>query len=347
MVVVMNLHATKEQVEAVNCRLAEMGFQPHVITGVNRIVIGAVGNKRDNILAMGLESIPGVEKIVPIMKPFKLVSREVKEEGSVVKVKNAAFGGSEFTVIAGPCAVESEEQVHKAAEKAAAAGAKVLRGGAFKPRTSPYSFQGLEELGLKYLADAAARNNLACVTEIIDLHSLEKALKYVDMVQVGARNMQNFQLLREVGRCGKPVLLKRGLSATVEEWLLAAEYVYSEGNENIILCERGIRTFETSTRNTLDISAVPLVKEMSHLPVIVDPSHATGKRSLVAPMSMAAAASGADGIMVEMHPEPSKALCDGKQSLSPDEFVSMMRTLRSAAQAAGKALAGGEVVAAV
>lgn len=345
MVIVMNLNASKKHIEAVNSRLSEVGFKPHMIQGVNRIVIGAVGDKCERVQSLGLEIMPGVEKIVPIMRPYKLVSREAKEQGSIVKVGNALIGGKEFTVVAGPCAVENEDQVHTAARKARAAGAKILRGGAFKPRTSPYSFQGLEEEGLKYLSQAAIQNDMACVTEVIDIYSLEKSLKYVDMIQVGARNMQNFQLLREVGRSGCPVMLKRGLSATIEEWLMAAEYIMSEGNENIVLCERGIRTFETSTRNTLDLSAVPLVKEMSHLPVVVDPSHATGNRKLIVPMSNAAVASGADGVMIEMHPEPGRALCDGPQSLTPEEFEQLMHGMQRVALAVGRNIGGGEAVA--
>ncbi len=334
MVIVMNGNATSDQIEAVNQRLIELGLKPNLIKGINRIVIGAVGEERPEITL--LESMPGVERIVPIMKPFKLVSRENNKNGSAIRVGNCRFGKQNVVVIAGPCAVESEEQVHTAAKAARAAGANILRGGAFKPRTSPYSFQGLEEEGLKYLSKAAKANGMACVTEVIDLNSLEKALGYVDMLQVGARNMQNFQLLREVGRSKKPVLLKPGLSATIEEWLMAAEYIISEGNDKIILCERGIRTFEPYTRNTLDLSAVPLVKELSHLPIVVDPSHATGKRSLIPPMAKAALASGADGIMVEIHPNPSQALCDGPQSLSPTEFKQLMDELIAIADAINK-----------
>lgn len=316
-------------------RLEKNGFQAHMIHGVKRIVIGAVGD-RGAISSLGLEIMPGVEKVVPIMKPFKLVSREANGDNSVIQVGGVSFGGPEFVIIAGPCAVESREQMYKAAEAVKKAGARVLRGGAFKPRTSPYSFQGLEEEGLKLLAAAATEHGLATVTEVIDMYSLEAALKYVDMIQVGARNMQNFQLLREVGKAGRPVLLKRGLSATVEEWLMAAEYIMSEGNGNIILCERGIRTFETYTRNTLDLSAVPLVKGLSHLPVVVDPSHATGERHLVGPMARAAVAAGADGLMVEVHPQPREALCDGHQSLSPAQFADLARELDAVAAAVGR-----------
>ncbi|MDD3652667.1 MAG: 3-deoxy-7-phosphoheptulonate synthase [Desulfotomaculaceae bacterium] len=335
MVVVMNLSAGPEQINAVQQRLEQFGFDIHIIRGVNRLVIGAVGDRRI-ISSLGLENMPGVESIIPIMKPYKLVSRESKGKSSVIKVKDLVIGGDEVTVIAGPCAVESREQLLTAARQVRRAGAVILRGGAFKPRTSPYSFQGLEEEGLKLLAEASVETGLVTVTEVIDEVSLELAIKYVDIVQIGARNMQNFHLLRSVGRSGKPVLLKRGLSATIEEWLMAAEYIFSEGNESVILCERGIRTFERATRNTLDLSAVPVVKRLSHLPVIVDPSHATGDLRLVAPMARAAVAAGADGLLVEAHPEPQKALCDGPQSLTPEEFYNLMASLRLVAAVVGR-----------
>ncbi|MCS5695739.1 3-deoxy-7-phosphoheptulonate synthase [Desulfofundulus thermocisternus] len=336
MVVVMDGRASAWEVEAVIMRLKEHGFSPHPIYGVRRIVIGAVGDRR-TLDSLGLENMPGVERVVPIMKPYKLVSREAREEDTVVRVGGAAIGGNQLVVIAGPCAVESREQLLAAAHRVRQAGAVILRGGAFKPRTSPYSFQGLEEEGLKLLAEAARQTGLATVTEVVDEYSLELAVQYVDMLQVGARNMQNFRLLQAVGRSGKPVLLKRGLSATVEEWLMAAEYIMSEGNEQIVLCERGIRTFEQSTRNTLDLSAVPLVKSLSHLPVIVDPSHATGDRRLVGPMARAAVAAGADGLLIEVHPEPARALCDGPQSLTPAQFAALMEELRAVAAAVGRA----------
>lgn len=323
MVIVMNVNARQQEIDTVMEKLQELGFNGHLIRGVKRIVIGAVGD-RAMISALGLEALPGVEKVVPIMQPFKLVSREVCGESSRVTVGNVVIGGGEPVVIAGPCAVESRGQLLLAARRAAMAGARILRGGAFKPRTSPYSFQGLEEEGLKFLREASRETGLPTVTEVVDEASLELAVNYVDMVQVGARNMQNFKLLQAVGRCGKPVLLKRGFSATIEEWLMAAEYVVSEGNAELVLCERGIRTFEKYTRNTLDLSAVPLVKRLSHLPVIVDPSHATGKRELVAPMSLAAIAAGADGLIIEMHPQPCNALCDGPQSLTPEELDALM-----------------------
>ncbi len=342
MVVVMNLTAGQEHIKAVQQRLEQYGFEFSLIRGVKRLVIGAVGD-RQVIGSLGLEAMPGVEKILPIMKPFKLVSRESKGENSLVRVKNVVIGGDDVTVIAGPCAVESREQLLTTARRVRQAGAGVLRGGTFKPRTSPYSFQGLEVEGLKLLAEASAETGLATVTEIVDETSLKLALKYVDMVQVGARNMQNFHLLRMVGRSGMPVLLKRGFSSTIEEWLMAAEYIVSEGNENVVLCERGIRTFEVATRNTLDLSAVPVVKGLSHLPVIVDPSHATGNQRLVAPMARAAVAAGSDGVLIEVHPEPCKALCDGPQSLNPDEFDSLMAELRTVASAVGRVVGGGYI----
>lgn len=337
MVVVMKLTAKHEEIAAVQQRLEQAGFQAHFIRGVKRLVIGAVGD-RAVINSLGLETLDGVERVVPIMKPYKLVSREVKEENSLVKVKDAVFGGGKLVVIAGPCAVESREQLLAAACRVRLAGAKVLRGGAFKPRTSPYSFRGLGKEGLQLLAEVADEAGLAAVTEVLDETSLEMALEYVDMVQVGARNMQNFSLLQAVGCCQKPVLLKRGFSATIDEWLMAAEYILSEGNEEVVLCERGIRTFENATRNTLDLSAVSLVKELSHLPVIADPSHATGDRKLVAPMSRAAVAAGADGLIIEVHPDPAHALCDGPQSLSPDDFDLLMEELQGIAAAMGRDL---------
>lgn len=340
MVIVMDLTAGPEQIKAVQQRLEQYGFEIHFIRGVKRLVIGAVGDRQE-ITSLGLEIMPGVEKILPIMKPYKLVSRESKGKHSLVKVKDVTIGGNELTIIAGPCAVESREQLLTAARRVRQAGANILRGGAFKPRTSPYSFQGLEEEGLKILAEASQETGLVTVTEIIDEKSLDLALKYVDMVQVGSRNMQNYHLLRMVGRSDKPVLLKRGFSSTIEEWLMAAEYIVSEGNENVVLCERGIRTFENATRNTLDLSAVPLVKGLSHLPVLVDPSHATGIQRLVAPMGRAAVAAGADGLLVEVHPEPSKALCDGPQSLTPEDFDSMMAEIRMVAAAVGRVVGGG------
>ena len=338
----MNLAAGPEQVAAVQRKLKQYGFSIHIIRGINYLVIGAVGDRRV-VNSLGLEVMPGVERVVPIMKPYKLVSREFKRKNSLVKVKNVIIGDGGLVIIAGPCAIESREQLLNTAHRVRRAGASILRGGAFKPRTSPYSFQGLEAEGLKLLAEASAETELATVTEVMDEASLEKALEYVDMIQVGARNMQNFRLLRMVGRSDKPVLLKRGISATVEEWLMAAEYIVSEGNENVVLCERGIRTFEIATRNTLDLSAVPVTKELSHLPVIVDPSHATGNNRLVAPMARAAVAVGADGLLIEVHPEPCRAMCDGPQSLTPEDFDALMVELRLVAAAVGRGIEGGAV----
>ncbi len=332
MVIVMKLNSSPEQIENVNNRLRDSGFQIQAIHGVKRIVIGAVGD-RAAINTSTLETMPGVEKVLRIMKPYKMVCREVRGEDTVVQAGGVRIGGNRLAVIAGPCAVETKEQLYAAARAVKGAGATVLRGGAYKPRTSPYSFQGLEEEGLHLLAEAGAETGLATVTEVIDEESMRAAARYVDILQIGARNMQNFRLLQLAGQVKKPILLKRGLSATIEEWLMAAEYIVSSGNENVILCERGIRTFETSTRNTLDLSAVALVKTLTHLPVIADPSHATGKRELVGSMSQAAVAAGADGLIVEVHPNPAVALCDGPQSLDPEEFDDLMRRLRPLAAA--------------
>ena len=327
MVVVMDVKSTLEQIDIVNARLDQLGFQTQLIQGVKRIVIGAVGDRTVDDLR-DLQQMPGVEKIVPIMKPYKLVSREAQNENTVIDVRGVSIGGNSVTIIAGPCAVENRQQLLTAAHQVKEAGGHIIRGGAFKPRTSPYSFQGLEEEGLIILREASLETGLPVVTEIIDERSLELALDYVDIIQIGARNMQNFRLLKAVGQTDKPILLKRGMSATIEEWLMAAEYIISGGNGKIILCERGIRTFETSTRNTLDLSAVPMVKRLSHLPVIVDPSHATGDRGLVLPMSLAAIASGADGLILEMHPNPSQALSDGPQSLTPEGLEEVMNHLQ-------------------
>jgi 3-deoxy-7-phosphoheptulonate synthase len=280
--------------------------------------------------------MPGVEKIVPILKPYKLVGRELKKEDTVVDIKGIKVGGERLVIMAGPCAVESREQLMESARVVKNAGAQILRGGAFKPRSSPYSFQGLEEEGLVMLAEARAETGLAVVTEAVDTRDVEMVARYADVIQVGARNMQNFRLLKEVGQAGVPVLLKRGLSATIEEWLMAAEYIIAAGNPDIILCERGIRTYETATRNTLDLSAVAMVKELSHLPVIVDPSHATGTWKLVSPMARGAVAAGADGLIIEVHPDPPRALCDGPQSLTPQNFKEMIAGIAPVARAVGR-----------
>jgi len=338
LIVVMHHNATEEQIENVKKRLVQEGFDIHLSRGVARTIIGAIGDKT-RIPALALEAMPGVEKVVPILQPYKLVSREFKPESSTVKVRSLTVGGEEFHVIAGPCAVESREQLLEAAHMVKEAGATMLRGGAFKPRTSPYSFQGLREEGLKFLAEAREQTGLPVVTEVMDIESLPVVYEYTDVFQIGARNMQNFNLLRRVGETDKPVLLKRGPSATIEEWLLAAEYIMSAGNYKVILCERGIRTFEQYTRNTLDLSAVCAAKLLSHLPVVVDPSHGTGKWQLVAPMSKAAAAAGADGLLIEVHPNPSEALSDGPQSLTPDNFKALMQELALIAPAVGRKMA--------
>jgi len=314
-----------------------MGFSIHLSRGVEKTVIGAVGERRAEA-AQAIEAMPGVEKVVPILHPFKLAGSQFKPERTQVKVGNVVFGGEKVVVIAGPCAVESREQLITVAKAVKKAGADMLRGGAFKPRTSPYSFQGLEEEGLKLLAEAREETGLPFVTEVVNPRDIELVASYADMLQIGARNMQNFTLLREVGACGKPVLLKRGLAATIEEWLMAAEYIISAGNWNVVLCERGIRTFETFTRNTLDVSAIPAVKSLSHLPIIADPSHATGKSKLVTAVSLGAVAAGADGLLIEVHPCPSEALSDGPQSITPEEFDSLMAQLRPVTTAVGRRL---------
>ncbi|GAB4256675.1 3-deoxy-7-phosphoheptulonate synthase [Thermincola ferriacetica] len=338
MVVVMNLNVSEKQIQDVKNRLTQLGFKTHLIRGVERIVIGAIGDKK-NIDTSTLEMMPGVEKVVHIMQPFKLVSREAKSDDTIIKIKNVEIGGNQVVIMAGPCAVESREQMMAAARAVKEAGARIFRGGAYKPRTSPYSFQGFEEKGLELMAEAAQQENLITITEVIDQQSAELAAQYIDILQIGTRNMQNFQLLKKVGQLKKPVLLKRGLSATIEEWLMAAEYIMAEGNYEVILCERGIRTFETYTRNTLDLTAVPVIKRLSHLPVVVDPSHATGDWKLVTPMAKGAVAVGADGLLIEVHPDPSKALCDGPQSLTPENFKNLVLELEPIAKVTGRSLA--------
>lgn len=319
MVVVMQKGATQEQIKSVNERLIGAGFNVHLSEGINRTILGAVGD-RQRLEPSFLEAMPGVENVLSIVKPFKMASREFKATNTVIQVGKASFGDGSVPIIAGPCAVEGREQFIETAQIIKGKGADLLRGGAFKPRSSPYSFQGLGEEGLKIMAEARDITGLPIVSEVMDQKSVQMVADYVDIVQVGARNMQNFYLLKEVGKLNKPILLKRGLSATIEEWLMAAEYILDSGNNQIILCERGIRTFETYTRNTLDLSAVPLVKQLSHLPVVVDPSHGTGKRELISPMSMAAVACGCDGLIIEVHTNPAQAWSDGPQSLIPDDF---------------------------
>jgi 3-deoxy-7-phosphoheptulonate synthase len=339
MLIVMDSRATDEQIEAVENKIRSMGWTPHEIPGSLRIAIGITGNKGgvDPSLFM---SMPGVVECIPVSKPYKLVSRDVKPEDTVINVKGVEVGGRELVMMAGPCAVESRHQVLEIAEVISSLGVKFLRGGAYKPRTSPYSFQGLKEEGLKYLREAADKFNLRVVTEVKDTETLDLVFEYSDILQIGARNMHNFSLLEAVGKKRKPVLLKRGLSATIEEWLMAAEYIASQGNYEIILCERGIRTFEQYTRNTLDLNAVPLVKRLSHLPVVVDPSHGTGKWELVAPMTLASIAAGADGVMVEVHPNPENALSDGYQSLRLEKFAVLIDRVKKVASATGRIFPG-------
>ena len=328
MIISMRLHATKEEIEHVCERIREFGYKVHSIQGEERVVIGAVGIGDVTACLESLEAAPGVESAVRISAPYKFVSREFKKERTTIPVNGVEVGGSEFAIMAGPCSVESEKQIMETAEAVAATGAKILRGGAFKPRTSPYDFQGLELEGLKLLAKARQATGLAIVTEVMSEQDVEVVAEHSNIVQVGARNMQNFRLLKALGECRRPVLLKRGMSSTIMELLMSAEYITAHGNPNIMLCERGIRTFETATRNTCDIAAVPLLNELTHLPVILDPSHATGKRSLVPALARAAVAVGADGLLIEVHPFPEKAFSDGAQSLTLDQFRALINDLR-------------------
>ena len=337
MIIVMGQNASEADVAGVVGRLQSIGCEAHVSVGQFRTVVGAVGD-REKIQQLPWEAMPGVERAVPVLKPFKFVSREFQEEDSVVKVRGASVGGGTFTVVAGPCAVESRDQLFRTAEAVKAAGATILRGDAFKPRTSPYSFQGLGEDGLKILADAREEFGLPFVAEVLDPRDVELVSSYADIVRVGTRNMANFTLLTELGRQTRPVMLKRGFTATIEEWLNAAEYIYKEGNHHIIMAERGIRTFETASRNTLDITAVPVLKGLSHLPVLVDPSHSGGRRDLVAPLARAAVAAGADAIMVDVHPSPDTAKVDGPQALLPSEFSELMDSVRSLAAVMGRSM---------
>ena len=337
MLIVMKAGASKEDVAAVEKRIRELGFTPNDIPGATRLAIGITGNQGP--VDPGVFTVmAGVADAVPVSKPWKLVSREVKPDDTVVKIGAAQIGGGRFGVIAGPCAVESKEQVDEAATAVKAAGAHFLRGGAFKPRTSPYAFQGMKEDGLKILADAREKTGLPIVTEVMDTRDVELVGRYADVLQIGARNMQNFSLLEAVGAQPKAVMLKRGLSATISEFLMAAEYILKQGNYNVILCERGIRTFETMTRNTLDLGSIPLIKRLTHLPIIVDPSHGTGDRASVPALARAAVAMGADGLMVEVHPHPEKALSDGPQSLTPEGFAKLMDSVRAIAGVVGLGL---------
>lgn len=335
MIIIMNPGSSKEEIENVETRLQNLGFKTHPIYGEIKTVIGAIGNK-SLISTQDLLNMSGVENVVPIMKPYKLAGKELKKDPTVIKVDNVEIGGNNVVVIAGPCAIENEESYIKTALEVKNAGAKILRGGAFKPRSSPYAFQGLEEEGLKIMSQAKKVTGLPLVSEVLDTREVDLVAKYCDILQIGARNMQNFRLLKEVGNTNKPVLLKRGLSATIEEFLMSAEYIISSGNPNVILCERGIRTFETATRNTLDISAIPVLKELSHLPIMIDPSHASGTWKYVNPLSKAAIAAGADGLIIEVHSDPGRALCDGPQSLKPSKFSTLMNELSTLSNAVGK-----------
>ncbi|MFH2069564.1 MAG: 3-deoxy-7-phosphoheptulonate synthase [Candidatus Omnitrophota bacterium] len=337
MILTLRPGTTREGIQEALNKIKELGFTPHVSSGKERTVIGVIGENailhREIFDAMFI-----VESVTPISKPYKLVSRDFKKEDTVVRVGDVAIGGNSFVVMAGPCAIENREQLYQTAQAVRKAGAKILRGGAFKPRTSPYSFQGLGEEGLKYLAEVGRELKMPTVTEVMDPRQTELVSRYADIIQVGARNMQNFDLLKELGRTKKPILLKRGMSAKIEEFLMSAEYILSQGNYNVILCERGIRTFEEATRFTLDLAAVPLVKELSHLPILVDPSHGTGRRSLIMPMSRAALAAGSNGVMIEVHPKPEAALSDGFQSLNFEDFNKLLISIQTMAAALGRQL---------
>ena len=335
MVIVMQHHAKDEEIDETVRQVRKMGFGVNISRGEERTVIGVIGDERP-LDPEHLELLPGVERVVRILKPFRLASREVRPESSTVRLGNAVIGGDEIIIIAGPCAVESREQILEAAHAVKAAGAHALRGGAFKPRTSPYAFQGLAEEGLKLLAEARDATGLPVVTEVMAPDQVEMVVHYADMLQIGARNMQNYPLLQAVGKTSLPVLLKRGMSATIEEWLMAAEYLLASGNSRVVLCERGIRTFETATRNTTDINAVPVVKRLSHLPLMVDPSHSTGKGEYIDAVSRAAIAAGADGLIIEVHPHPEDALSDGAQSLRPEAFAGVVTQVRRIAAAVGR-----------
>ncbi|WP_028971944.1 3-deoxy-7-phosphoheptulonate synthase [Sporomusa ovata] len=337
MVIVMQAQATQNDVDIVTKKLVEAGLQYYLSQGEARTIIGVIGDEK-SIAQLPVDVFPGVEKSIAVTESYKLVSREFRHEDTVIDVQGTKIGGRHLGIMAGPCAVESLDQLLEAASAVKRAGAQFLRGGAYKPRTSPYSFQGLEEKGLELLAEARERTGLKIVTEVLDSSAVDIVSQYADVLQIGTRNMQNFTLLKTVGKSDKPVLLKRGLAATISEWLNAAEYIMSEGNYNVILCERGIRTFETYTRNTLDLGAVAAVKSLSHLPVIVDPSHGTGHWKMVRPMARAAVAAGADGLIIEVHPNPAEALCDGNQSLTPENFSLLMDEVGAIAAITGKAI---------
>ena len=338
MIVVLRSRASEEEIADVCRRIEAMGYRAHTIRGELRTVVGAIGDDRAKDRLRALESLECVESVAPILQPFKLASREMRAEPTRVVVDDVVVGGPRVVVMAGPCSVESREQLFEVAQRVKGVGATVLRGGAFKPRTSPYAFQGLEEEGLRLLAEARKATGLPIVTEVMEPDRVELVAAYADIIQIGARNVQNFSLLRRVAECGKPVLLKRGMATSVQEWLLSAEYILAGGNPNVILCERGIRTFETATRFTLDLNAVPVVRKLSHLPVMVDPSHGTGHWDYVEPMARAAVACGADGLLIEVHPKPEEALSDGPQSLKPERFARLMESLGAVARAVGREL---------
>jgi 3-deoxy-7-phosphoheptulonate synthase len=335
MIIVLKPGTSKKDISHLVAKIKKLGLKPWVSKGVERTIIGVIGEE-DIIRAKPLEAFPGVEEVLPILKPYKLASRDFKKEDSVISVGNIKIGAKKLVVMAGPCSVESEKLLIEIAVAVKKAGADILRGGAFKPRTSPYSFQGLGAKGLKYLAKAREETGLKIVTELMDVRDMDLVVKYADMIQIGARNMQNFNLLKEVGKTKKPVLLKRGMSNTIKEMLMSAEYILAGGNFNVVLCERGIRTFEDSTRFTFDVNAIPVVKALTHLPIIADPSHATGKWGLVAPCSKAAIAAGADGLIVEVHPNPEEAFSDGEQSLLPKNFEKLMKECAEVAKAVGR-----------
>ncbi len=335
MIIVLRPDATKKDIDHIVAKVKKLGLKPMVSQGVERTIIGVIGEE-DILRVQPLEAFPGVEKVLPILKPYKLVSREFKKEDTVVDVDGVKIGAKKVIVMAGPCSVEDFNGLFRIGKQVKQAGAFILRGGAFKPRTSPYSFQGLGEKGLKFLRDVKKATGLKVVTEVMDTRDVELVERYADILQIGARNMQNFNLLKEAGLSKKPVLLKRGIAATIKEFLMSAEYILSQGNFNCILCERGIRTFEDATRFTLDLNAVPLIKQLSHLPIIVDPSHGTGRWDLVSSMAKAAIAAGADGLIVEVHPKPEEAYSDGEQSLLPEKFAKMMKELKPVAEAVGR-----------
>ncbi|MEK6590620.1 MAG: 3-deoxy-7-phosphoheptulonate synthase [Nitrospinota bacterium] len=336
MIIVMKHSATKQEIDDVAERIEKLGYTPHIMFGVEKTIIAAVGDERGKARLQTLESMHGVEDVVPILKPYKLASREIKKENTVITVNGIKIGSEKIIVMAGPCSVESREQLIETARAVKEAGADILRGGAFKPRTSPYDFQGLEEDGLKLLSEARDVTGLPIITEVMNPIDVDLVAKYADILQVGARNVQNFALLKHLGQFKKPILLKRGMMTTIKEFLMSAEYIMSEGNKEVILCERGIRTFETATRNTLDLSCIPVLRKETHLPIIVDPSHATGHWEYVAPMAKAAVAAGADGLMIEVHSCPEEAYSDGPQSLKPAKFAKLMEELKPFIQAAGR-----------